>query len=100
MPIPNKIEAKCCDCGATVPVGQGLSDKKSNLGFAGNSWITRHRRGCEWVAAPVQKMVGASVGGGYFHGAGFAHDDGFNHWMEFGDMTESEFFGGDIGDKQ
>ena len=97
MPMANKFSAFCVDCGRTVPVGDGLSEKKETLGLAGAGWLTKHRL-CSFT--PVRRV---RLGGQYRrHEPELVttyddeYDDGFGGTMG---MTESEFFGGDVGDK-
>lgn len=88
MPLPNKFEAFCVDWGRRVPAGDGLTEKKETLGLAGSGWLTKHR-GCTFtpVRRPIEQPRPSPV---------------FDEWDEYQftmGMTESEFFGGDIGDK-
>lgn len=101
MAIVNKFAVPCCGCGKPVNVGEGLSEKRSTLGLPGDGWLTKHNlcafqvpkpqgRG-QWRRdlSPEQVCTyddpwdpGNPNYGGLYHG-----------------MTESEFFGGDVGDK-
>lgn len=101
MAMMNKFAATCCACGKVVGVGEGLTEKRSTLGFSGDGWLTRHQQ-CVFMAprpaprwqwqkdlAPEQVVC---------------HDDpwdpGNPHYGgTYYGMTESEFFGGDVGDK-
>jgi len=86
--------ATCCDCQQIVKVREGLSDKPENLGLNGTGWLTRHKD-CAWKAQVKRHFVYRET----HHHAPDPFDDGFDNWVFSGGMTESEFFGGDVGDR-
>jgi len=95
--MTNKFSTACVDCGRNVPVGQGLSEKKSTLGMAGPGWLTRHRACSFKPTRPPPTLSQYRP-----HRPGIVTAFGGTYDDEYGDptgMTESEFFGGDIGDK-
>jgi hypothetical protein len=88
MPIRNKFSVPCVDCGKLVKEGEGLSEKREALSLQGSGWVTKHRQ-CGFVSplpakprTPPKSNWCAPI-----------HDD----FYEF-EMTESEFFGGSLGD--
>lgn len=87
MPITNKYSATCIDCGELVQPGHGLSEKKIKLNLTGSGWATRHKH-CTFTEnrrpKPAPKIIPF-------------YDDYYDTLEE--SMTESDFFGGDIGDK-
>lgn len=94
MPIRNKFRAYCSGCGREVPVLEGLSEKKETLGIPGDGWLTKHMQ-CDFVPPkPVRTIPWRR------HETEltpiYDEFDEFNITMG---MTESEFFGGDLGDK-
>jgi hypothetical protein len=61
------------------------------------------RSGGHNINCPVQVQADA-LKRQHVHGyastpSAIVYEDAFGHWMASGGMTESEFFGGDLGDK-
>jgi len=96
MPMKNKFRAFCTDCGRDVPEGEGLSEKRDTLNLPGSGWVTKHRQ-CSFT--PARSAVRAMSAPHRRHEPELTpvYDD----WDEFNitmGMTESEFFGGSLGD--
>ena len=92
MAIVNKFSVACIDCGCTVAVGQGLSERRETLNLPGSGWVTRHDR-CSFV--PKRSLPPRNH---WLYASTPPYDDYDDYCNTMG-MTESEFFGGDVGDK-
>jgi len=96
MPMRNKFRTFCTDCGRDVREGDGLSEKREVLNLPGDGWVTKHRQCSFTPARPATRAMAAPY---RRHQPELTpiYDD----WDEFnitGGMTESEFFGGSLGD--
>ena len=90
--ITNKYVATCVDCRKEVPANAGFCEKRSVLNLPGDGWATRHRD-CTFTPKPRRTLWRRPEPEQVEVMDSFWHDN-----VTMG-MTESEFFGGDVGDK-
>ena len=92
--IINKYPAHCVCCHKIVPAGEGFCEKKSVLNQPGDGWATRHRN-CTFTPMPQRRVSLWRRP----EPDRIEIMDSFWHDNVTMGMTESEFFGGDVGDK-